>query len=276
MSRSRHLFLALSFCACAPAAASGTLRPADGLLAVAWVQASAEYEAAALQVFAAAREDLQRALGDRTWTAALEQSGDFAALPPAIIVDVDETVLDNSAYQARLIADGAEFDPVSWGAWVDERKGKAVPGAVEFLSAASQLGVRVFYISNRDAAQAEATRDNLARLGFPDAAGTETFYFKDPSRGWKDKSSRRAAVSKTHRVVFVFGDNLFDFVEKERPDLAAREAMVRENASWWGTRWFMLPNPMYGSWDDALVAYERSVDAAGKRSARAKVLDPAR
>ncbi len=275
MSRSRHLLLALSVCACAPAAASGNLRPADGLLAVAWVQSSAEYEAAALQVFAAAREDLQRALGDRTWTAALEQSGDFAALPPAIIVDVDETVLDNSAYQARMIADGTEFDPVSWGAWVDERKAGAVPGAVEFLGAASKAGVRVFYISNRDAAQAEATRDNLARLGFPDAAGTETFYFKDPSKGWKDKSSRRAAVSKTHRVIFVFGDNLFDFVEKDKPDLAVRDAMVRES-TWWGTRWFMLPNPMYGSWDDALVAYERSVDAAARRSARLKALNPAR
>ena len=274
----RRVTLALftSLCACSQAGAAGSAPPSgDGLLAVAWVQTAAEYEAAALQVFGAARGDLQRVLADRAGTAALEQTGDFSALPPVIIVDVDETVLDNSAYQARLIASGGEFEPSTWGAWIEERKAKAIPGAVEFLGEAAKAGVRVFYVSNRDAGQAEATRDNLARLGFPDADDLETLYFKDPEKGWKDKHSRRAEVCKTHRVIFVFGDNLFDFVERDKPDLAARRTMVRENTAWWGTRWFMLPNPMYGSWDDALVSYERSRTAAEKRSARQGALDAA-
>src|SRR5690606_37324960 len=146
---------------------------------------------------------------------------------------------------------------------------------VEFLTAAAGRGVRIFYVSNRDAAQAEATRDNLARLGFPDAANLDTFYFRDPDRGWRDKSPRRAEVARAHRVLFLFGDNLFDFVEADKPNRAARAALVRERAAWWGTRWFMLPNPMYGSWDDALIDYDRSKSLAEAHEARARSLSRA-
>lgn len=270
--------LAASSLACKPSgetAAPGGGALHDSLLAVAWVQSSAEYEAACRTAYGAAAQSLEKALADRSWTAAVEQQGDFAGLPPAIIVDVDETVLDNSAYQARLIASGGEFEPATWGAWVEERKATAIPGAAEFLSAAAAKGVRVFYISNREAAQAEATRENLARLGFPDADDLETFYFRDAGRGWKDKSPRRAEVAKTHRVIFVFGDNLFDFQEKEKATLPEREAIVREKQAWWGARWFMLPNPMYGSWDDALAGYERGKPAAEKQRLRAGALDRA-
>lgn len=270
------LALATSTVACGHAAASGGGAAHDLLFAVAWTQTSAEYEAAALGTYQSAVPALERALADTTWTAVLEQQGEFAALPPAIIVDCDETVLDNSAYQARLIADGGEFSRETWGAWVEERKATAIPGAVEFLGAASQKGVKIFYVSNRDVNQVEATRDNLEKLGFPDSKTADTLYFQDPNKGWKDKSSRRAAVAKTHRVVLVFGDNLFDFVEKDQPDLAARDALVTGNGSWWGTRWFMLPNPMYGSWDDALIAYDRKQSAAAKFDRRKGALDPAR
>ncbi|MCY1060312.1 HAD family acid phosphatase [Nannocystis sp. SCPEA4] len=260
-------------CKHASAELSGASR--DTLSAVAWVQTSAEYDAAALQAYAAAGRVLEAALADPTWTAAVEQTGDFSALPPAIIVDVDETVLDNSAYQARLLESGGQFSPDSWNAWIEERKGTAIPGAVALLGAAAAKGVRVFYVSNRDVKQAEATRDNLARLQFPDTDDLDTFYFRDAARGWKDKSPRRAEVAKTHRVIFMFGDNLFDFVEKERPTLAERAAMVDEHASWWGARWFVIPNPMYGSWDEALFGYDNKKTPAEKEEARLQALDPA-
>lgn len=257
-----------------PPGAGGAVH--DSLVAVAWVQTSAEYRATSLQAYQAAAAQLDRALADKSWTAAVEQTGDFSGLPPAIIVDVDETVLDNSAYQARLVASGGEFEPSTWGAWVDERKATAIPGAAEFLGAAAKKGVRVFYVSNRDAAQAEATRDNLARLGFPDSDDLETLYFRDAAKGWKDKSPRRAAVAKTHRVIFVFGDNLFDFEEKDKATLAERDAIVDQRGAWWGTRWFILSNPMYGSWDDALFEYDRKKTAAEKQQLRQGALDPAR
>ncbi|WAS90774.1 5'-nucleotidase, lipoprotein e(P4) family [Nannocystis punicea] len=259
--------------ACKHASAESRGTAHDALFAVAWVQTSAEYEAAALQAYAAAGHMLEAALADPTWTAAVEQTGDFSALPPAIIVDVDETVLDNSAYQARLVVSGAQYSSATWDAWIEARKGTAIPGAVALLGAAAAKGVRVFYLSNRDVRQAEATRDNLARLHFPDADDLDTFYFRDVARGWKDKSPRRAEVAKTHRVIFMFGDNLFDFVEKERPALPERAAMVEERASWWGSRWFIIPNPMYGSWDDALFGYDNKKTPAQKQEARLDALD---
>lgn len=269
------LVVSLAPLACKHASAEVGGAGRDTLSAVAWVQTSAEYDAAALQAYAAAGRLLEAALADPSWTAAVEQTGEFSALPPAIIVDVDETVLDNSAYQARLLESGGQFSPDSWNAWIEERKGTAIPGAVALLGAAAAKGVRVFYVSNRDVKQAEATRDNLARLQFPDTDDLDTFYFRDAERGWKDKSPRRAEVAKTHRVIFMFGDNLFDFVEKERPTLAERAAMVEQHASWWGSRWFVIPNPMYGSWDEALFGYDNKKTPAEKEEARLQALDPA-
>jgi acid phosphatase len=241
-------------------------------MALAWVQTSAEYDAVVVGAFNAAVPALDRALADPTWTALTEQSGDFAALPPAIVVDVDETVLDNSPYQARNLQDARTFEPASWAAWVGEERARAVPGAVGFLSAAKAKGVEVFYVSNRDADQVEASRANLAALGFPDTEDADTFLFR-PADGPSAKSPRRAKVAETHRVVLVFGDNLFDFVEGDKPDLAARDAIVTEHAGWWGTRWFMVPNPLYGSWDDALSGYDRAADRHAKRL---EALDAAR
>ena len=236
--------------------------PSPDLLAVAWQQTSAEYAATARTVYQAALPALDRALADPTWTAATEQLGAEAAtlatLPCAIVVDVDETVLDNSPYQVRNLRDGAGFDKATWGAWVAEAEAEPVPGAAAFLSAAREKGVAVYYLSNRDASQAEATRANLAAQGFPDAEDLDTFLFR-PDGGPSAKSPRRTQVAATHRVVLMFGDNLFDFVESERPDLAARDALVAQYGDWWGTRWFALPNPMYGSWDEALQGYERGL-----------------
>lgn len=259
-----------------PAKPGGALH--DGLAAVAWFQTSAEFEASALATYNAATLSLDRALADKKWTAATEQVGQkFTKLPPAIIVDVDETVLDNSAYQARLIADGGEFGKETWGPWVGEAKAIAIPGAKEFLTTAAKKGARVFYVSNRDTGeQAEHTRKNLADLGFPDADDLDTFLFRDESKGWKMKSPRRAEIAKTHRVVIVVGDNLFDFIEEDKPARERRAALVTEHSAWWGTRWFMLANPMYGSWDDALIAYNAKQAAADKQRLRAAALDALR
>ncbi|MCB9673292.1 MAG: hypothetical protein H6734_27765 [Alphaproteobacteria bacterium] len=257
-----------------PAVAAPPPTPQDDVLAVTWVQTSAEADAVALTVFHAAGAALDLALGDPTWTAALEQEGAFGELPPAIVVDVDETVLDNSPYQVRNLLDGHGFDKASWGAWVDEGRALAVPGAPAFLSAAAEKGVDVFYVSNRDASQAEATRGNLAAQGFPDAEDTSHLLFR-PAEGDRTKAARRRQIVQTHRIVLMFGDNLFDFVEGDKPDRAAREAMVAAHTDWWGARWFMLPNPMYGSWDDAVQGYAHP-DAPTAHAARIEALDGSR
>ena len=133
-----------------------------------WMQTSAEHDAAYLQAYRQARFALDRALKDRHWTAAIEQTGKFNKLPPAIILDLDETILDNNRAQAQQVLDNQHaFDPMKWDAWVRQAEAGALPGAVEFTRYAASRGVKVFYVTNRNAAQEAVTRQNLAQLNFP-------------------------------------------------------------------------------------------------------------
>ncbi|MDX1622990.1 MAG: HAD family acid phosphatase [Gemmatimonadota bacterium] len=234
----------------AAACATAPPRP-ETLAATLWVQSAAEYEAAAEQIYRAATAALDRAAADSTWTAALEQSGDRVALPPAVIVDVDETVLDNTPYEAWTIAEGEEFEPETWGAWVRAAEAEPVPGALGFLREAVRRGITVFYVTNRDHALEEATRRNLALHGFPLEEGRDVLLTRGERQGWTgDKTSRRAAVADSFRVLLLVGDNLGDFVSADLP-AAERDALVRRHRDRWGEKWFLLPNPIYGSWEEA-------------------------
>lgn len=254
----------LTACAAAPAPqpAPAAVREAppplasrESLHTTLWVQTAAEYEAAALQAYAAARAALDAALADPAWTAAVEQQGEeVAALPPAVILDVDETVLDNSPYQAWLLRSGEVYTPDSWNRWVEARAAAPVPGALDFTRHAASLGVTVFYVTNRRAPLLAATRDNLARHGFPLAEGHEVLMLRDGRPGWgSDKASRRRAVAEDFRVVQLLGDNLGDFLSGIDTTVAERAELVERYRGWWGERWILLPNPMYGSWLSALA-----------------------
>lgn len=242
--------------ACRPAAAPaspGGSSVAPTLASVAWVQTAAEFEALSLQAFAQASGALDAALADPAWVAAPEQTSAPAGLPPAVILDVDETVLDNSPYQAWAVREGRRFEPATWDAWVAAAAAEAVPGALEFTRSAASRGVTVFYVSNRDVSGEAATRKNLERLGFPLAEGVDTVLLKNERQEWGSaKGSRRAEVATRYRVVMLVGDNLGDFTDEYKGDVAARAAVIAGSAARWGSRWIMIPNPMYGSWIDAL------------------------
>lgn len=230
-----------------------------------WMQRAAEYRLLATQTWRMAQEKLATTLV-APGTAALEQitqpAETLAALPTAIIVDLDETVLDNTAYQARNILQGRDYDESSWQAWMQEANATTVPGAKEFLQAASQAGHRIIYLTNRrclpapslasDPCPAETwTLANLAKLGLPQADERESLLMRGERPEWagSDKSLRRAFVAERYRILALFGDDLHDFVP--RAEFAAREQAL---TPWFGERWFVLPNPMYGSWDRALVS----------------------
>lgn len=249
-------------------------QPHDATLAVAWMQRSAEYQACCLQAFRAAALALESAAGDVNWIACLEQGDRDRAveLPPAVIVDVDETILDNTAYNARLIADGARFSPDTWARWVHEQQAAAVPGALGYAHAAVRLGVRILYVTNRsadgkDSTQETDTRQNLKKLGFPIVEGDgEDVVLCKGEIG--DKSARRAAIAARYRILQVVGDNLADFApgtEPRKADAAPyglviecaqverdRDRLVTAMASWWGERWILIPNPAYGSFEEVL------------------------
>lgn len=253
----------------------------DNLNAVAWMQGSAEYAAVVAQTWHAATGRLDAALADPAWDAlapADREGSPLAGLPPAVIVDVDETVLDNSPYQARLVRDGREFDDGSWDGWVAEAQARPVPGALGFARAAAARGITMIYLSNRTEAQQQATLANLRALGFPVAEG-DVFLGKGTAvagctqAGSSDKSCRRRLVARQYRVLMQFGDQLGDFVTGPDNRPATRHALLDAHRGWFGERWWMLPNPSYGSWQPALFGDDWSLPREARRRALRDSLD---
>ncbi|MCL7714783.1 5'-nucleotidase, lipoprotein e(P4) family [Stenotrophomonas mori] len=254
----------------------------DNLNAVLWVQRSQEYRANALQTWRAAAAQLDRALADPGWTALLpEEGGDTQApgLKPAVVVDVDETVLDNSPYQARLVRDGGSYDDVSWDAWVSEGKAGAVPGAVAFAQAAAAKGVTLIYITNRTEHMKAVTLANLRRLGFP-VAGDDVYLGVDKhvpgcAQEGSEKACRRRLVAQQYRVLMQVGDQLGDFAAISANTQAGRDGLLQAHQAWFGQRWWMLSNPTYGGWEAAQFDNAWSRPEAERRAAKHGALDVA-
>ncbi|MCB1568227.1 MAG: acid phosphatase [Xanthomonadales bacterium] len=240
-----------------PSAATEAVPAHDNLNATLWMQSSAEYEASVRGIYAAAERSLDAALADHAWNALPQgefQAG-FESKPPAIIVDADETMIDNSAYQARSIRENRGYTADSWQAWVNARAARAMPGAVDFANYVNEHGVTIFFITNRDApAEYEATVANLRALGFPIAADASNVILRGDARApGKEKGERRRWVARDYRVLLMLGDNLADFLDGVSADVATRQALMAPYRNWWGQRWFMLPNPAYGSWENAIL-----------------------
>jgi 5'-nucleotidase (lipoprotein e(P4) family) len=228
----------------------------ERLNAVLWAQTAVEHEFACRQSFLLAQAKLDEALADPTWTAALEQTSGYETLPPAVIVDADETMLDNSPCEARFIVKNMDFDPKMWGAWVDEARAAEIPGAREFMQHASARGVRVFFVTNRGERSEAATVKNLKAV-FGQDITPEDVLCKYEQEDWtSNKSSRRAYLASTHRILLLIGDDFNDFTYLG--DVPAADRLTRGERYWsfWGTRWVILPNAMYGSWEEALYGYE--------------------
>ncbi len=213
------------------------LLSAQGADAVLWQHASAEYHRLALQGYELARIRLAENL----------RSSD--PRPKAVIVDIDETVLDNSPYQVEAVAQGRTFDQATWKAWTDKASAKATPGALAFLLHARDQGCEVFYITNRDIRERASTLKNLQDLGFPYADEAHLLLMD----GASDKTERRARVAATHRIVLLVGDQLRDFDErfKDRSVNHGRD-LVDAMADTLSRYFILLPNPMYGTYRDAV------------------------
>jgi acid phosphatase len=259
--------------AAAPAPQPAARHTNENLNGVLWMQAGAEYRASAVQAYRVARMQLDAALADKTWTAAVEQTGDPSALPPAVILDLDETVLDNSAYAARQVTDEAFYSPARWAAWVQERKAVAIPGAVEFLKYARSKGVTPFYVTNRDYQLEAATRDNLATLQIPVDETRDTVLTRGEN-GWtaSDKGVRRQAVAANYRIVLLFGDNFEDFLSGTLTTIDNRFSLADKYADRWGQKWIILPNPTYGSWESAISSGQGQLTDAQTLALKYKTL----
>lgn len=242
-----------------------------------WMQTSAEYAALSRQTWTAASRLLPEALADTSWTAAIEQAAGAGTLPPAVIVDVDETVLDNSPYAARLIERDESFSEATWADWVEEAQARPVPGAVEFAREARALGIEIFYVTNRLANLEEATKRNLEAMGFPPGEAADVLLLKDEREEWgSDKETRRAWVAERYRILLLAGDDLNDFTTGARgAGVEARAALVDRYEDMWGTRWIVFANPTYGSWVSALLEGLDTPSSAEINRRKLDSLDPA-
>jgi len=235
------------------------------MLSTLWVQNAAEYKTLSFQAYNTAERFLPYALDDKQWTASLEQEKNYENLPPAIVLDVDETVLDNSYYQARLILKGNSFSPDTWNQWVKETKATAIEGALSLTNLADSLGITVFYVTNRDFSTEEETFENLRKLGFPLSDNIGTVLTNGARGDWTSaKTERRKWIAGRYRILMMFGDDLNDFIYAKNKTLAERDNMVQKHINKWGYKWYVLPNPVYGSWEQALVNFE-SVSTSEKK-----------
>jgi len=229
-----------------------------------YMQKAAEYRALAYQAFNIAHEQLDWDLDKKN---SKKLPKDERKKPLAVVVDIDETVLDNSPEQARRIVQHEAFTATKWYAWGDMRKAKAIPGAVDFLNYAVSKGVKVFFVSNRDEVQKQATMDNLKAVGFKDVGPDNVMLRQvdEQNRPVSTKEPRRQFISQKYRIAILMGDNLDDLSNVfERKSVTDRFAEVDKVKSDWGKRWIVLPNAIYGTWENALYEYKAPTDAARK------------
>ncbi len=246
----------------------------QSVMAIDWVQQSGEYRALAYQAFNCAKAAFDNAIAQ-------------GIKNPAVIVDIDETILDNSPYQAGLVDTDKAFNPTSWNEWVKAKKARAIPGAVEFVNYVNASKGKVFFISDRDESSAKdgrnnalelATLVNLKALGFT-GVNEQSLLLKGEfskianAKENTSKQLRREAIEsgkadgKAHKIVVLVGDNLNDLDAEAGITNAARRFHVDLNKDRYGVAnasgnrsknqvfeptYVVLPNPMYGAWESGL------------------------
>ena len=210
------------------------------LFASLYQQQAAEYRALCLQAFNIAHFRVDENLHTNT------------TKPKAIITDIDETILDNSAYEVHQTLQGKDYESSSWYQWTDKSAADTVPGAPSFLKYAASKNIVIFYITNRDEKERNSTLLNLQKFNLPNADNAHLFVKQNTS----SKEARRQQVAATHEIILLIGDNLADFstmFDKKSSD--ERSQNVNILAAEFGNKFIVLPNPVYGDWEPALYKY---------------------
>lgn len=227
-------------------------------LAITYTQQSAEYRALCFQSYNLASYKLQEKLKSYK-----------GKKKPAVVLDIDETILDNSKYIAWCLKRGVGYDKETWKQWTEMAQADTVAGAVAFLKLANKLGVNIIYISNRKVIELQSTIVNMHKFGLPQIDSTNFLLKTDES----NKEKRRQLVLKKYEVLLLIGDNLNDFSEIFEGKLRdERYVITNQNQSKFGVDYILLPNVMYGSWESAIYGYETMLTEQQKDSIRAVVL----
>ena len=226
-------------CQTAPVETKKPIENKDYLtMATLWYQHSAEMRAIYYQAFNWAHIMLKENL-----------EKDTSSKPKAVVLDIDETLLNNSPYNAHMILENVSYNKDDWKIWTSLAKAEALPGAIDFLNYSKELGVEIFYISNRMIEEKEQTIRNMDSLGFPEIRSNHFFLKSSTS----NKTERRDSVMANYSIILFVGDNLGDFnndYENRTGDFGFEN--VDSDYASFGTRYIILPNPMYGSWEKYL------------------------
>ncbi|HCY87368.1 MAG TPA: 5'-nucleotidase, lipoprotein e(P4) family [Desulfobacteraceae bacterium] len=214
---------------------------AEQVLALSWVQNSAEFKALAFQAFNIAR---------------LRWDMDKGGGKKCVVVDVDETIIDNSAFNAGFIGKDFGYGSSRWKEWCSAESAIAIPGAGAFLNHVADTGGEIFYVTNRKAQPekgldlTEVTMNNLKKLGFPQVDKKHMMF----RTGSSMKGERRTRITDMgYRIVLLMGDNLADFDDAfDAETMQERDAAVKSNRDTFGDRFIVLPNPIYGNWEGAI------------------------
>jgi len=250
--------LACASCTVAPRIAthtgddSGRLLTDGKIYTNAYQQSAAEYRALCFQAYNIAHWRVDELTTLKT---------DF---PKAIVTDIDETILDNSPYEVHQILQGKGYDRDSWLQWSSLAKADTVPGSLQFLRYAASKGMEIFYVTNRGESERAFTLKNLQLFHFPNADSAHFF----PIKNVFSKEDRRRSIASGHTIVMLLGDNLGDFsslFDTKTPD--ERRQDVNDVALEFGSRFIVLPNPVYGDWESSLYGYSYHLTAAQKDSA---------
>jgi 5'-nucleotidase (lipoprotein e(P4) family) len=237
-----------------------------------WVSTSGEYAACARQTFNAATEKLDLALRDKTWTASTEQfdRGNYQELPPAVMVNLDETVWNNTPYEARLILWYAVFNYDQYTDWANEANCPAVPGAKQFLEHVREQNVAIIYLSPRGENMRDGTVRNLKKLELPYDPAKDRILLGEE---WANHD-KREEVGDKYRILLIVSDYLGDFMHDTATESSKRRKMAERYANNWGLKWFIVPNPMYGHWDYSLYKFQYDLDHASQVYEKLQALDP--
>jgi acid phosphatase len=231
-------------------------------LGLLWVNHAAEYAAITTQIYQSAEHDLADLVADPAWTAMPGYPVD-PDLPPAVILDVDETTISNARFQMAFERPMAQWKLEKWN---DENVSDPVPGVVEFVKAAQEAGVTVFFVTNRPCNNRDGgpdpcpqKQDTVRDIGELGIRTDVNHVLLDNENGWnRSKIARREFIARDYRVIMLIGDDLGDFTPCVRKSLygpctepaskSSRKALVDKHRHLWGNGWYILPGPMHGSW----------------------------
>lgn len=233
------------------------LQSQQTVLGTVWMQTSGEYRASVYQVYNIAK--------DRFITEKKNNKNKKKKL--AVIVDIDETVLNNIYTQAEYIKEGTNYSHEAWDAWAKAEKASAMPGALEFVNFIYKNGGEVFYLTNRKEAEREVTLNNLLKENF--IADNEHLILKTEE---SSKEGRRKAIEKKYNVIIYIGDDLNDFIDSGKTAEEKRQK-TDELRKEFGRKYFIIPNPVYGSFESAIDENYYKVDYEGRTKIREKVLE---